>query len=60
MLDSFKDSQRIAYQILKNEIVNKTISHAYLIETNDFIDSNDFVISFSKTLFCPYNFLNNK
>lgn len=60
MLDNFKDSQKIAYQILKNEIVNKTISHAYLIETNDFIDSNDFVISFSKTLLCPYNFLNNK
>lgn len=59
MLDSFKDIQNIAYQILKNEIENKSISHAYLIETNDFIDSNDFIMSFSKTLLCPYNYLNN-
>ena len=60
MLDGFKDSQKIAYQILKNEIQNDCISHAYLIETNDFCDSNDFIISFSKTLLCPYNYFNNE
>lgn len=55
MLDSYKGSQPIAYKILKNAIINDKCSHAYLIETGGFYDSFDFVMSFIKSLLCPYN-----
>ena len=54
MLDGYQNSQPIVYKILKNAIINDQYSHAYLIETGDFYDSFNFVISFSKSLLCPF------
>ena len=53
MLDDYKESQPIVYQILKNAIINDKCSHAYLIETGGFYDSFNFTMSFIKSLLCP-------
>ncbi len=55
MLDDYKDSQPIVYKILKNAITDDKCSHAYLIETGGFYDSFNFIISFTKSLLCPFN-----
>ena len=58
MLDEYKKSQPIVYRILKNAIIEDKCSHAYLIETGDFYDSFNFVMSFVKSLLCPKKNLN--
>jgi DNA polymerase-3 subunit delta' len=58
MLDEYKDSQKTVYKILKNAIINDRVSHAYLFETNGYIDSKKVAISFAKALFCPNKFTN--
>lgn len=59
MLNDFKEEQKIAYQMLKNELEKKKISHAYLIETNGYDKKDEFVIVLAKALLCPYNYLDN-
>lgn len=59
MLNEFEEEQKIAYRILKNEIENSKTSHAYLIETNGYDKSDQFVLSFAKALLCPYNYFNS-
>ena len=60
MLDGYKNSQPIAYQILKNAIINDKCSHAYLIETGGFYDSMGFTMAFVKSLLCPQKKLNKE
>ena len=55
MLDGYKTSQPIVYQILKNAIKDDKCSHAYLVETGGFYDSFNFIMSFVKSLLCPFN-----
>ena len=50
MLDDFKDKQKIAYNIMVNEIKNNHISHAYLIDENDCLESYDMIIAFVKEI----------
>lgn len=52
MLDDFKDSQFISYSLLSNAIKNNKLSHAYLIDANNFDESFDFVLSFVKSILC--------
>lgn len=52
MLDIYKESQKAAYNLLMNEIDNERISHAYLIQENNFSDSLGFVMSFIKEIVC--------
>ena len=59
MLDDYKDTQKIAYTILMNEIKNNVYSHAYMIEANNYHDPMGFAISLAKTLFCVDNIENN-
>lgn len=59
MLDDYKDIHPFAYNFLKSIIKNNRCSHAYIIEANGTLDALDFSISFSKYLFCPYNYTNN-
>ena len=54
MLDSYRDKQSLFCEEIKKSIDNKKISHAYLIETNNYIESNDLVIAFIKELFKIY------
>ena len=60
MLKNFENDQKIACKILENELKNNTTTHAYLIETNNYINSYEFVLSFAKSLLCLYKYLNNE
>lgn len=53
MLEKYKESQPIVYQILSNAIKNGKYSHAYLFEANGFYDIENLVFSFIKELLCP-------
>lgn len=59
MFDDFKDSQFLAYSLIINSIKNNKISHAYLIDGNNFEKLEDFVMSLVKLFICPYNYSNN-
>ena len=58
MLDEFKDSQKIAYELLTRTVKRNKISHAYLIDGNNNELAFDFVMSFVKMLVCDYNYTN--
>lgn len=60
MLENYKDSQPIAYKIITNSIKKGRISHAYLIETNEYPKKMDFAISFAKFLLCPKHNVSSK
>ncbi len=60
MLDDYQKIEEIPYKILKNAINEDKYSHAYLFETGGFSDSMNFIISFVKSLQCPYKYTNNK
>lgn len=53
MLEEYRDTQPIAYKIIKNSIKKNKISHAYLIESNGYLKKMDFAIAFAKFLLCP-------
>lgn len=52
MLDEFKDKQPLAYDIMKNEILNNHLSHAYLIDENNYENSFDMIMAFVKEIVC--------
>ena len=58
MFDDFCDEQHIAYNILKNGVVNNKCSHAYLINTNGYNKGLDFAKAFAKMLLCKDNYSN--
>ena len=58
MFDNYKDSQFLAYSLILNSIKNNKISHAYLIDGNNYSDLENFILSFVKLLVCPYNYTN--
>lgn len=60
MLDDYKDSQPIAYRILKNSILKNRNSHAYLFETKGYPKQMDIALAFAKYLLCPYHHSNTK
>jgi len=59
MLDDYIDEQKIAYTIFKNAIKKNKCSHAYLIESNGYSKTMDFVLSVAKALLCPKNLTSN-
>ncbi len=59
MFDDYKDSQSVAYRMIKNSILMNRVSHAYLIDSNNFTDINGFISSFVKLLLCPYGYSND-
>lgn len=52
MLDEFKDKQPLAYDIMKKEIFNNQLSHAYLIDENNYENSFDMIMAFVKEIVC--------
>lgn len=52
MLNLYKDKQSLFYDEVKNSIINNKISHAYMIETNNYLLKDEIILSFIKTLFC--------
>ena len=50
LINQYEKEQPIATRTLVQAISNNRISHAYLFETNDYYDSNNFIISFVKDI----------
>lgn len=59
MLDSYVNSQPVICKILKNSLSKDQLSHAYLFESNGNGQAYDMAISFAKTIFCPYKYMNS-
>lgn len=59
MLEAYKDKQQLFYEEIINCINNDKITHAYLIETNNYEEKNELIISFIKTLFCKEHYISN-
>lgn len=59
MLDEYKDGQPIAVSILENAIEENKLSHAYLIDINNYSKAYEFVLSFIKSVVC-FNVDNEK
>ncbi len=53
------DIQNEFFQLISKEIKNNRVSHAYLIETNDFLDIDKFINIFAKMLLCENSNYNN-
>lgn len=51
MLELFKDKQSLFVDEINNSIKNNKITHAYLIETNDYPESDKLILEFIKELF---------
>ena len=54
MLDLYKDKQSLFVEEINNSIKNNKITHAYLIETNDYPESDKLILEFIKELFKMY------
>lgn len=52
MFDVYKDKQPLFYEEIVNSIKNNKISHAYMIETNNYKEKDDLIMAFIKMLFC--------
>lgn len=52
MLSFYKDKQPLFYDEVTNIINSGKISHAYMIETNNYEFKDDLILAFIKTLFC--------
>ena len=51
MLDIFKEEQSLFCEEINNSIKNGKISHAFLIETNDYLRKDELILAFIKLLF---------
>lgn len=56
MFDEYKDTQKLAYTTLINQIKNNKYSHAYLFEVNGYNNIMNFTLSFIKALLCHHNY----
>ena len=56
MLEDFKLSQENFYHEVLQFGLHKKFSHAYLIETKDYLDSDNLVLAFAKFLYCPHHY----
>lgn len=52
MLKDYEKEQFIPYTIIKQSVVNDKLSHAYLINANNYEKSFDFALSIAKYIFC--------
>ena len=53
MLSEYYADNHIACEILYRQLKNQNISHAYIIETNNYYRGYDFALSFAKAILCP-------
>ena len=52
MIESISEKQPVIFNMINNIINNNCLSHAYLIDLNNELNSLDIVISFVKTIIC--------
>ncbi len=60
MLEVYQDKQPLFCEEIMNSIYHHKISHAYLIETNHYLDSESLILSFIKTLFCEKHYFHQE
>mgnify|MGYP004455150305 FL=1 len=53
MLSEYYADNHIACEILYRQLKSLNISHAYIIETNNYYRGYDFALSFAKAILCP-------
>lgn len=53
MLEKYKVEEPFLYKLLNKAKENKTLSHAYLVDTSNSSSKCDFAIEFSKLFLCP-------
>lgn len=51
MLDLYKEKQSLFYEEVKKSLENNKLSHAYLIETNNYEEKDDLILNFIKEIF---------
>ena len=54
--DDFNEVQHMGYFLLKNSLLKGNLSHAYLIDANNYEFAYDFVFSFIKMILCPHHY----
>ena len=59
MLSDYKDKQKLAYNLFNKDILNNCVTHAYLIDENNYSDSFNMVLSFVKSILCDNNNYDN-
>lgn len=59
MLSEFKDKQLLAYNLFVKDIENNCVTHAYLIDENNYSDSFKMILSFVKAILCKDNYIDN-
>ena len=59
MLSEFKDKQFLAYNLFVKDIENNCVTHAYLIDENNYSDSFKMVLSFVKSILCENKYVDN-
>jgi len=60
MLDDYKNVQEIAYSLLVNSISKNKLSHAYLVNANNYNKCNEFVKAFVKMIVCDNHYTSYK
>ena len=59
MLSDYKNEQELAYNLLVRDIENNCVTHAYLIDENNYVDSYKMVLSFVKAVLCENRYIDN-
>lgn len=59
MLNDYKDKQLLAYNLFINDILNNCVTHAYLIDENNYSGAYEMVLSFVKAILCENKCFDN-
>lgn len=59
MLSDYKDKQILAYNLFISDIENNCVTHAYLIDENNYSDSFKMILSFVKAILCEHQYYDN-
>lgn len=59
MLNDYKDKQLLAYNLFVKDIENNCVTHAYLIDENNYSDSFNMILSFVKAILCENKYLDD-
>lgn len=59
MLNDYKDKQPLAYNLFVKDIENNCITHAYLVDENNYYEAYEMVLSFVKVILCENNYIDN-
>lgn len=56
MLKDYEKEQFVAYTVIKHSLMNDKLSHAYLINANNYDKAFDFSLAMAKYIFCSNHF----